>query len=268
MIEKKVLPFLKWAGGKRWLTNNLLQYLPNTYNRYFEPFLGSGAVFFSLQPKQAVLSDVNHPLIKTYNAIKEDYKMVNNLLIQHSERHSNEYYYEIRDTDYSDQFQQAARFIYLNRTCFNAIYRVNKNGKFNVPRGSKNNVILDSDDFESVSRCLKSADIKHSDFECIIGQAMAGDLIYVDPPYTVKHNNNGFVKYNEKMFTWQDQERLSVSLFEAQKRGAHIVMSNADHASIRELYSNNSKITALQRSSVIASDPINRGQYSELIISI
>ncbi|MGE6220699.1 DNA adenine methylase [Nubsella zeaxanthinifaciens] len=264
---EKITPFLKWAGGKRWLTSSFKEYLPTSFNNYIEPFLGSGAVFFSLQPKRAILSDINLPLINTYKSIQADYEKVYSKLVEHSNNHSEQYYYETRAKIYEDPFDLAARFIYLNRTCFNAIYRVNRKGEFNVPKGSKNSVLLETDNFQQVSCLLKNTKIEYSDFEPIIDGAEKNDLIYVDPPYTVKHNNNGFVKYNEKMFTWQDQERLSQSLIRAQARGAKIIVSNADHLSIRELYQENCSIIPLKRSSVIASDPNNRGQYSEVIIT-
>ena len=268
MKDQTVKPFLKWAGGKRWLTGNISHFLPKSFNYYFEPFLGSGAVYFSIQPQKSILSDINLPLIETYNAIKKDYLRVYNSLLDHSLKHNTAHYYKVRETIYENSFDQAARFIYLNRTCFNAIYRVNKKGQFNVPKGSKDSVILDTDNFKAISKILQSAEINHSDFEPIIHRANKGDLIYVDPPYTIKHNNNGFVKYNEKMFTWQDQERLWSKLYEAQRRGAKVIVSNADHVSIRELYSQSYLITPLQRSSVIASDPNNRGLYSEVLIEI
>lgn len=268
MKKKKVTPFLKWAGGKRWLTAKIQDYMPQSYNNYFEPFLGSGAVFFSLTPSSSVLADINPHLILTYNAIKEDHVAVYERLIEHSENHNTKYYYHIRSKEYADRFDLAARFIYLNRTCFNGIYRVNQKGKFNVPIGSKDKVILDTDDFESIAECLKNAEILQSDFEIIINRAQTGDLVYIDPPYTIKHNNNGFVKYNEQMFTWDDQMRLSRAIERASERGVNIIVSNADHQSIRDLYFSLGEINSLSRSSVIASDPMNRGKYSELVIML
>lgn len=268
MKNKNITPFLKWAGGKRWLTKRLEDHLPKKYNNYIEPFLGSGAVFFHLKPKTSVLADINENLINTYNAIKKDHTAIYDRLIEHNKSHNADYYYHIRSLEYTDPIDSAARFIYLNRTCFNGLYRVNQKGKFNVPIGSKDKVILDTDDFESIAYQLKKAEILHSDFEPIIERAQEGDLVYIDPPYTVKHNNNGFVKYNEHMFTWDDQVRLSNAIQRAGERGAHILLSNADHNSIRDLYQPFSKIDSLSRSSVIASDPQNRGKYSELLIKI
>lgn len=267
-MKDTITPFLKWAGGKRWLTKKMPDYFPENYNNYFEPFLGSGAVFFSLLPENAVLADINPSLILTYKAIKENHKAVNERLLEHSKNHNTEYYYHIRSLEYTNPYDLAARFIYLNRTCFNGLYRVNLKGQFNVPIGSKDNVILRTDNFEKIAKCLSKAEILHSDFEAIVDRAEQGDLVYIDPPYTVKHNNNGFVKYNERMFTWEDQIRLSNAVKRANERGVHVIISNADHNSIKELYSSIGEINLLSRSNVIASDPANRGKYSELLIKI
>jgi DNA adenine methylase len=163
--------------------------------------------------------------------------------------------------------QKAARFIYLNRTCWNGLYRVNLNGEFNVPIGTKTSVLLGSDDFPSTSQTLQSATLIAGDFEVAIDQAQAGDVVFCDPPYTVRHNNNGFVKYNEQLFVWQDQVRLKDSLERAQARGARVFVTNADHESVRELYSGNFKTTALKRFSPIGGTNAVRGKYSELLIS-
>ena len=147
-----VLPFLKWAGGKRWLTHHRdLGIFPDKYETYIEPFVGSGAIFFHLRPQKAILSDINKLLIDTYQAIKDDWRLVRKYLKQHHEKHSKRYYYKMREAKLLSRYQKAARFIYLNRTCWNGLYRVNTDGKFNVPIGTKSNVILDSDDFFSVS---------------------------------------------------------------------------------------------------------------------
>lgn len=265
MKKNKITPFLKWAGGKRWLSEKITDFIPESYNKYIEPFLGSGAIFFSILPQDAILSDINPSLILTYNAIKKNHQAVYDRLKQHASKHCATYYYSIRSTEYDNIFDLAARFIYLNRTCFNGIYRVNLKGQFNVPIGSKDKVILESDDFEQIAYSLANAEIINSDFEIVINRAKQGDLVYIDPPYTVKHNNNGFIKYNEQMFTWDDQIRLSEAVKRANLRGAHIILSNADHQSIRALY-NDFEIKSLSRNSVIASSPSNRGKYSELLV--
>lgn len=264
--SKETLPFLKWAGGKRWLTSAHFGLFPELFGRYYEPFLGSGAVFFSLRPKEAMLADINPELIDCYAAVRDEWQKVQDLLAGHHKNHSKEYYYNVRKNKLLDPAEKAARLIYLNRTCWNALYRVNLKGEFNVPIGTKTNVVLGTDDFEGVSRLLKGATLAHLDFEKVIDQAQEGDLIFADPPYTVKHNFNGFVKYNEKMFHWDDQVRLSECLIRASGRGCLIFLTNANHPSIVELYENDFDLSPMKRSSRIAASSSNRGMYEELVI--
>ena len=190
----KVIPFLTWAGGKRWLTSISDDIFPEKYNTYIEPFLGSGAIYFHLKPNKAILSDINSDLISTYLAIKQDHKSVQEILEIHHKLHCKDYYYKIRNFKSDNIYENAAKFIYLNRTCWNGLYRVNLNGEFNVPIGTKKNVILETDNFELISDMLKNAEILVEDFEVIIDKAGENDLVFIDPPYTVKHNHNNFVK--------------------------------------------------------------------------
>lgn len=261
-------PFLKWAGGKRWFVKNHEDLLPKKFNTYYEPFLGSAAVFFHLEPKEAVLSDANPHLIECYQAIKDDWRLVVRYLKEHQRKHEKDYYYEIRAKQFNSRFTRAAKFIYLNRTCWNGLYRENLKGIFNVPIGTKTKVLLDSDDFEETSKILSNADLNHCDFSETISKAEAGDFIFVDPPYTVAHNNNGFVKYNQNIFSWEDQERLKDNLIEAKKRGAIILLTNADHKSIEELYEKQGSQRSLDRSSVISGKNKGRSSTSELLIRI
>jgi DNA adenine methylase len=260
------VPFLKWAGGKRWLVSEYSDVFPKSFGRYFEPFLGSAAVFFHLAPEQATLSDVNSELVNSYLMLKEDWFGVERLLEKHEELHCAEYYYQLRSRIPRSLVGRAARFLYLNRTCWNGLYRENKNGQFNVPKGTKDSVVLDDDDFASSSLALQSADIVCCDFEGVINQAVCGDLIFVDPPYTVKHNHNGFVKYNQKIFSWDDQVRLRDSLVRARRRGAFIVVTNAAHSSIQDLYVGFDQKLVSRRSG-IAGDSSTRGMTDELIIT-
>ncbi|WP_228267885.1 DNA adenine methylase [Acinetobacter oleivorans] len=261
-----VSPFLKWAGGKRWFVKNHLDNLPNEFNVYLEPFLGGASMFFAICPKQAILSDYNVNLINCYIAIKEAPQDIYKYLEQHHLSHNKEYYYDIRKAKYVDNVQKAAQFIYLNRTCWNALYRVNMKGEFNVPIGTKTNVILETDNFELVSNILKHTQLISCDFEETINRASKNDFIFVDPPYTVKHNNNGFVKYNETMFSWEDQIRLSEALILADKRGAKFLMTNAYHQSVIDLYKDYFKLSKVSRQSVIASESARRGIYDELLV--
>lgn len=266
-MDEKVIPFLKWAGGKRWFADGHLEkFLPKKFNRYIEPFLGSGAVFFNVLPQKAILNDLNSELILTYQSIKKDWARVSTHLKKHSLNHSEDYYYRVRDRKCRDQFSSAARFIYLNRTCFNGLYRVNLRGQFNVPKGSKDSVILPTDNFELISKQLKNARLLNMDFERVVDLAQKDDFLFVDPPYTVKHNNNGFIKYNETIFSWNDQVRLSDALTRAKKRGAYVVCTNANHSSIKSLFKNEFNLKALERASLLAASKEKRGKFDELII--
>lgn len=265
---KAVIPFLKWAGGKRWLVATQESLFPATYQRYIEPFLGSGAVYFYLGPKRAILGDLNAELIETYQAIRDDWRSVVRLLGKHHRSHSKSYYYRVRDQRYRSAVGRAAQFIYLNRTCWNGLYRVNLNGKFNVPIGTKNDVLLDTDNFKTISEQLRLAKLIHSDFEPIINKAERDDLVFVDPPYTVKHNFNNFVKYNEKLFSWDDQVRLKDCLVRAKERGARVIVANAFHESIKKLYRGFGEFITLTRSSIIAASASHRKECEELIIRV
>jgi DNA adenine methylase len=269
MYESKiaVLPFLKWAGGKRWFAYYHHELLPGSFNRYIEPFLGGGAVFFSLRPSIAILSDSNRALVETYQAIRADWQLVWRYLSNHKSRHSREYYYECRSKKLRSPYTRAAQFIYLNRACWNGLYRVNLEGTFNVPIGTKDTIIFDYDDFEKISQALQGAELIVSDFEAVTDLAEKGDFVFVDPPYTVNHNMNGFLKYNERIFTWKDQERLRSALGRAHDRGAKILMTNANHHSIRDLYEGFGTIVTVPRFSRIAGDAGYRRRSTELIVS-
>jgi DNA adenine methylase len=259
-------PFLKWAGGKRWFAGRFLQLAPSYFDRYIEPFLGSGALFFALRPSRALLADLNPELIEAYIAVQKDWASVVRLLGRYQREHSRKFYYSARSSRPRSLHGRAARFIYLNRTCWNGLYRVNVRGQFNVPVGTKQNVLLESDDFCRASAILQGACLMASDFDSVISQARSGDLIFADPPYVTAHSQNGFLKYNEKLFSWEDQIRLRDALIGAKKRGASIVATNADAPSIRALYEEHFKVLSATRSSVIASDAKKRGRTSELII--
>lgn len=262
-----VEPFLKWPGGKRWLVSQYSDLLPRGFQRYFEPFLGGGAVFFYLSPKQPILSDTNGELINTYRCLKTNASAINDQLSQLNKKHSTSLYYRIRDTQPLDSVERAVRFLYLNRTCFNGIYRVNKRGEFNVPMGGKTLVAYPDGYLEMVAVHLKHASIRVADFEETIDKAGEGDFIFVDPPYTVMHNNNNFVKYNASLFAWSDQIRLSAAVKRATRRGAQIMISNADHESVWKLYAGYGYHHRVRRSSVLAAESAYRRETTELLIT-
>lgn len=261
-------PFLKWAGGKRWLARSSSWLLPETYDRYVEPFLGGGAIFFAEQPQTAILSDANARLIATYRALKDDWQAVVRHLEDYAANHSDTFYYEARSTARDEPAAEAARFIYLNRTCWNGLYRVNLKGEFNVPRGTKNKVLMDTDDFAGIAAALGSASLAVSDFEVALGNAKAGDFVFLDPPYTVAHNNNGFLKYNENIFSWTDQERLKEAAVSAAAKGANVLVLNAKHSSIETLYEGVGQHHVVRRHSVISAHSDHRKGVEEIAIQI
>lgn len=265
--DTKVRPFLKWAGGKRWFVSKQSDLLPEKFNNYIEPFLGSGAIFFHLSPAKSKLGDKNTELIETYKAIRDDWRGVWRKLREHQRCHCKKYYYHVRGQNLRKLTTRAARFIYLNRTCWNGLYRVNLQGEFNVPKGTKSTVIFPADDFEALSKLFKNCSFRAGDYAYLINRAEEGDLLYVDPPYTVKHNNNNFLKYNEVIFSWEDQVRLANLLREARQRGVQILISNANHRSIKELYRDYEMILPVSRHSVLAADSNNRKKTTELIIT-
>lgn len=259
-------PFLKWAGGKRWIFDSGQFQVPPYDGVYREPFLGGGAVFFETLPWQAVLSDANYRLIELYETIRDSQQELVLWMHGHAERHSKDYYYQVRAMVIEDPIQRAAQFLYLNRTCFNGLYRENRRGEFNVPIGTKETVIFEHDDFDAWSKALVDVVLIADDFECAIDAANEGDFIFVDPPYTVKHNFNGFIKYNQKMFSWEDQVRLRDALKRAVSRGASFAMTNADHESIRDLYDDFGSHTQVHRNSVIGGPARTRAKTTELLI--
>ncbi|WP_181304092.1 Dam family site-specific DNA-(adenine-N6)-methyltransferase [Rufibacter sp. XAAS-G3-1] len=261
-------PLIKWAGGKRWLINKYPHLIPDKQNftKYVEPFIGGGSLFFHVEPERAIINDVNNELITTYSQIKDNYFQIQERLQYLNSIHSTETYYQIRKEKPIKEIDIAVRFLYLNRTCWNGLYRVNLKNEFNVPIGTKTKVILDTDDFQKASQVLNNTRIFSGDFEKIISKCRENDFLFLDPPYTVKHNNNGFIKYNEKLFDWQDQIRLKKAVKRAIQRGVKVLVLNANHESIKQLYNGVGEFHELERASVIAGKKENRGIYSELAI--
>lgn len=260
-------PFLKWAGGKRWLA--IREELPNLggFKRYVEPFLGSGAIYFHSAPKRSLLSDVNSELIELYMMMRDHPSDLYDLMKAHHKLHDKDYYYDIRRWRPTKPIDRAARFLYLNRTCFNGLYRVNLKGDFNVPIGTKSSVIFPGEDFSQYAKALKSADIAVRDFEKTLAMCKRGDVAFIDPPYTVMHNANGFIKYNENLFKWSDQIRLRDAVDGAVRRGCAIMMTNADHQSVRDLYKDLLVYNSVSRRSVLSGSSEARGSTTEAIFT-
>jgi len=235
MNKNGTQPFLKWVGGKRWLLNTIRWLIPKEIQIYHEPFLGGGAIFFGLSFKKSYLSDINLELINTYTQVRNNVEFLIKKLKR--KKINRKEFYQIRCKKFNDSIDQAVRFIYLNRTGFNGIYRVNKNGDFNVPFGCKPNTKLcETEALRKASIKLKKAKLRYEDFEEALDRVKSKDLVYIDPPYTVKHNNNGFVRYNESIFSWGDQLRLAWAIEKTLKRDAFVIISNALHNEIINIY--------------------------------
>lgn len=265
---KTLQPFLKWAGGKRWLLNACPTLFSVKFSgSYIEPFLGGAAIYAAIAPRKAIISDINVELINLYRNIRDYPEEIQKELDSLHKKHSRKLYYHYREIHPENSFTRAVRTLYLNRTCFNGLYRVNHQGKFNVPIGSKTNVCLPTDDFISWSKLLKKARIFACDFEKTIAKSQSGDYLFADPPYTIRHNNNGFLKYNEVLFSWNDQMRLAKSLIEAASRGVKIVATNACHKDVVSLYKDSFHIDIVNRSSLIAASSSKRGRFEEIVIT-
>ena len=257
-------PFLKWPGGKRLLATQIRQFLVPTEGAYYEPFLGGGAVCFNLRHSPAFLSDTNDELINCYVTVRDNPEaLINVLSMMHN---SQESYYEVRSSLETEPIRRAARFIYLTTLSFNGIYRLNRKGKFNVPYGHKTTKPhFDSQTIRQTSKALTNTEIQRLDFETAVSNAKSGDTIYFDPPYTVAHGNNGFLKYNEQIFSWSDQKRLAAVAAILDSRGCRVVVSNAAHPSIADLYQG-FHINIVKRRSLIAASSSHRKVISEYII--
>ncbi|MEW6729783.1 MAG: DNA adenine methylase [Acidobacteriota bacterium] len=263
-----VSPFVKWAGGKRRLLDQYASYLPspNQFNRYFEPFLGGGAVFFYLRPQRAVLADLNAELINCYKIVKEfPEELIANL---RKHKVNEEYFYRLRETDPAtlSELARASRFIYLNKTCYNGLYRVNSQGQFNVPYGRyKRPLICDPIGIHAASTALQAAQLKVSSFEKTVRQARRGDFVYFDPPYVPLTPTASFTSYTPDSFSNRDQERLAELVHQLNARGCLVMVSNSNTTLVRELYRNYSiKVAQCPRS--INSNIFARGAITELVI--
>ena len=232
LINITARPFLKWVGGKRSILPELIARMPKEYTVYNEPFLGGGALFFVVQPKQAYLSDINFHLIVTFQAVKDDVQNVIDYLKIHASRHNKTYYYEARAklSKETDSAQIAALFIYINKTCFNGLYRVNKQGQFNVPIGDyKNPNIVDEGNLLAVSKALKNTDIFQKDFSQI--QPQKDNFYYIDPPY-----HGAYDGYNGGGFGDKEHTNLASFCREIDKIGGYFMVSNSDTELVRTLY--------------------------------
>ncbi|RQO65188.1 DNA adenine methylase [Pedobacter sp. KBW06] len=265
-IDQNIKPFLRWAGGKTWLLKYLKNIKNTKFNNYHEAFLGGAATYFYLQPNgHAYLSDLNGELIETYQTIKDSAEDVIKKL--ETFKNAEEDYYQIRSTIFENSVERAARFIYLNQTSYNGIYRVNLKGKYNVPFGFRTKNFLDKENILSAQKALRNTSLKHCDFYDVLNNVKSGDLVFLDPPYTVSHNLNGFIKYNEKIFSLEDQIRLSKLIDELKNIGAYYILTNAAHKTIEEIFDKGDRQFEFKRASLIGGTNSERGQTSEFVFT-
>ena len=263
--SNSALSFLKWAGSKRRLLPQLLALAPAEFGKYYEPFLGGGSMFFALAPSRAELSDQSPALIDTYKALKADvYKVIDFL---EPLRPSREEFERVKSQILRNRFNLAGRFIYLNKTCWNGLYRVNASGRFNVPFGMpRSEFIFDQVHLKACSSLLRqrSVSIRWQDFGAIEKRVEASDFVFFDPPYVTGHNFNGFADWNEKLFSWDDQLRLALLAKRLVERGVNVMVTNADHPAVAALYGG-FHFKQLQRFSTLASNSAKRRMTTEAV---
>lgn len=275
-----VQPFVKWAGGKRQLLPVLLPLVPETFGTYHEPFVGGGAVFFALGGRLkegARIADSNPELINGYTVVRDHVEELVGILddlrrLYHGERKGDRraFYEEVRSVapETMSPVERAARFIFLNRTCFNGLYRVNKSGRFNVPFGDyANPLICDAANLDACSRMLATTFIQEAPFESVLGHAREGDLVYLDPPYLPVSKTSSFTAYAKEGFGLEDHERLRDVARELKSRGAYVILSSAANPEILRLYAEGFEIRRVPARRAINSKGEGRGPVEELVIT-
>jgi len=269
-----IKPFLKWAGGKRKLLTKLMEYAPENYLTYHEPFVGGGALLLALHPKSAVINDINTQLITVYRVIRDNVEALINELRKH--KNNKEYFYQIRNLDRRENFNalsdtlKAARIIYLNKTCYNGLFRVNKKGFFNVPFGRyKNPDIVNEENLRAVSDYLRENHIEllNIDFQEALKKAKKGDFVYLDPPYHPINETSNFTNYTDDGFGKKEQIKLKQTCDELNERGCFFLLSNSYTPFIREIYKDYEKYTiTVQMPRSINCKASSRGKINELLI--
>ncbi len=241
-----IKPFLRWVGGKQNLVRQLARYVPpdihSNGHTYFEPFLGAGSLFFHVRPRKATLSDANRHLIHCYRALRDHPERILRYLQTHARQTSEDYYYRVRD-EFNNRLDtlsiaQATRFFYLNRACFNGIFRVNKQGQFNVPYGNKANLMIPSHQkMMEISRLLRTSKLGSFSYEGIVGRVKSGDFVYLDPPYPPLNGSSYFTHYTEDRFGSEQQSHVAETAQALSDKGCRVLVSNADTCEMRRLYS-------------------------------
>jgi len=270
-------PFVKWAGGKRQLIPILNQNLPESFGTYYEPFLGGGALLFHILWKKnnqkCSVSDLNSDLVLAYTVIRDRPDALIISLKNHEKNYqtdSNSYYYSVRESNPRSAIEKTSRLIFLNRTCFNGLYRVNSKGKFNVPLGKYTNPnIVNEENIRSVSNILQSnrTSIKCRDFEAVLHDAKKGDLVYFDPPYQPVSTTANFTSYTNKDFTYDDLRRLAELCLRLDSKGCKVLLSNSDSKEVADIFSEKPwKVTKIEANRSINSNSKKRTGHFELLI--
>jgi DNA adenine methylase len=273
-IPKKARPFLKWAGGKTRLLPELRKRVPSSYGTYYEPFLGGGSMFFDLAPARAVLSDANLDLVRTYIAVRDDVDGLIDRLLAHARDHAlsgKDHYTMVRflDPRRMTDVNCGARMIYLNKTCFNGLWRVNKSGLFNVPMGKFKTppTICDEDNLRLCSAALKGKVIDYLRWEEIEQRVDYGDFVYFDPPYVPVSTTANFTGYTKDRFGPDDQKRLAHLAIRLHRNGAHVLVSNSGTPEVADLYGKGFKISTVRMRRNINCSAGKRGEVNEYLIS-
>ena len=265
--EPAAKPFVKWAGGKRKLVRDILRFVPSRFANYHEPFVGGGALFYAIRPSNAFLSDENERLVRTYRGVRDSVEDVIGTL--RSYPHSLDFFEQMRKRkiDTGSDVEVAAWFIYLNKTSFNGLYRVNRRNEFNVPFGYyEHPTICDEDALRACSRALKCVSIEHRDYSSVLDKAEQDDLVYFDPPYLPLSTTSSFVNYTKCGFGVADHERLRDVAIQLKHRGVHVVLSNSAHQLVRDLYSPHFAIEDVYAARAINSCGDRRGPIRELLV--
>ncbi len=261
-------PFLKWVGGKRQLLPQIRELLPGNIGSYFEPFVGGGAVFFDLQLPRSILADVNEELMLAYTVVRDAPSALISALQLHEAAHSKDHYYEVRALipDSLPPVDRAARLIYLNKTCFNGLYRVNRRGEFNVPMGSyESPLICDAENIARASEALRGVSLMRAHFRAACAEAKRGDFVYFDPPYVPLTASSRFTSYASDGFTADDQRDLAACFGELAGRGVNCLLSNSSAPFVLELY-RDFEVTYVRASRAVNSVGSKRGKIQEVIV--
>lgn len=251
-------PFLKWAGGKTQMISDILKFAPKNFNKYIEPFIGGGAVYFNLNHPQSIISDLNEELVITYKQVKENIVEVIDILEKYN--NNEDFYYKTRALDVNklSYSERAARLIYLNKTCFNGLFRVNKKGEFNVPYGKRSGSFLNKDNLIGASNYLQDTEIHHSDYKSVLKKfAKKGDFVFLDPPYQPVGKFSDFKRYTKEFFYENDQIELAEIFKELTNKGCYVMLTNSDHPLILELYKD-FQIEIIETKRLISRNPKTR----------